>query len=105
MKEVRFGDKIAEHDVNVHFSLSLNSFSSNSLQNKMNTVKKFLLQMIAVKITIVCEGEYDGSLAQAMIDNLYSRVSHFAKRDANITVNNRWVSMILFDLPTYYYYF
>jgi len=69
-KELRFGYKIEEHDVNV----------------KVKQLEHFLLKKIRVKVSITFEkGEADQALAEAMIENLFERVSSFTKKRSSFT--------------------
>lgn len=47
-----------------------------------------------VKITISFGGTPDMMLAEAMIDNIYSRVSFFARRDPELQSANKFVSFL-----------
>lgn len=61
----------------------------------MNTATKFLLALMKVKITITFDGQVDMPLAEAMVDNIYSRMSFFAKRDPELVTTNKFVSLLL----------
>jgi translation initiation factor IF-3 len=76
-KELRFGAKIDEHDVQV----------------KVMRMEKFLLRKIRVKITVTFDNTLpDKQLAEAMIDNIYARVSQIAKKDTTLEIGSKMIS-------------
>lgn len=85
MKELRFGSKIAEHD----------------LQIKVRKLQKFLLKKRTVKCSITFQrDEMDADLANDYIDHIYQRVEPIAKKSEYAqTVDRRHKTIAVIFLP------